>query len=103
MDYTLALAIILLFLAAWYGWRYYKLRRDIDEYASHARAQSTFTNIKELENLASALSSLITNFNSQHAALDAERARLANVLEQMTDGVLIADSQGIVQFANPAA
>jgi two-component system phosphate regulon sensor histidine kinase PhoR len=35
--------------------------------------------------------------------LDAERARLATVLEQMTDGVLIADAQGIVQFANPAA
>lgn len=103
MDYTLALAFILLLLAAWYGWRYYKLRQDVDEYASHARAQNTLTNIKELENLASALSSLITNFNSQHAALDAERARLANVLEQMTDGVLIADSQGIVQFANPAA
>ena len=35
--------------------------------------------------------------------MEVERARLATVLEQMTDGVLIADSQGIIQFANPAA
>ncbi len=35
--------------------------------------------------------------------LDAERARLAAVLDQMTDGVLIADAEGRIQFANPAA
>jgi two-component system phosphate regulon sensor histidine kinase PhoR len=35
--------------------------------------------------------------------LEAERSRLAAVLEQMTDGVLIADATGLIQFANPAA
>jgi two-component system phosphate regulon sensor histidine kinase PhoR len=95
--------VALLIIAVWYAWRYYKLRRDVDEYASQARGQNTLTHVRELENLASAVSTLIANFNSQHAMLDAERARLANVLEQMTDGVLIADAQGIVQFANPAA
>jgi two-component system phosphate regulon sensor histidine kinase PhoR len=34
--------------------------------------------------------------------VDAERARLAAVLDRMTDGVLIADSSGQIQFANPA-
>jgi two-component system phosphate regulon sensor histidine kinase PhoR len=97
------LLIALFVLAAWYAWRYYKLRREVDEFASRARGQNTVTHIRELENLASAVSSLISNFNSQLAMLDAKRVRLANVLEQMTDGVLIADSQGIVQFANPAA
>jgi two-component system phosphate regulon sensor histidine kinase PhoR len=105
MNYAIILTftLILFVLAAWYAWRYYKLRRDVDEYASRARGQNISTKIKELDNLASAVASLITNFNLQHATLDSERARLANVLEQMTDGVLIADSQGIVQFANPAA
>jgi two-component system phosphate regulon sensor histidine kinase PhoR len=37
------------------------------------------------------------------AGAEAERARLAAVLEQMTDGVLIADAEGRIQFANPAA
>jgi two-component system phosphate regulon sensor histidine kinase PhoR len=105
MNYVIILTftLILFVLAAWYAWRYYKLRRDVDEYASRARGQNISTKIKELDNLASAVASLITNFNLQHATLDSERARLANVLEQMTDGVLIADAQGIVQFANPAA
>ena len=43
------------------------------------------------------------HFNARLSTLDAERSRLATVLDQMTDGVLIADAQGIIQFANPAA
>ena len=103
MNYSLFIVLVAILIAAWYGWRYYKLRHDVDEYASRAREQNTLTNVKELENLASAVSLLLANFNAQYATLDAERARLANVLEQMTDGVLIADAKGIVQFANPAA
>ena len=93
----------MLMIAAWFAWRYVKLRRDVDEFASHARNHNTNTNIKELENLSSSLTSLISTFDHQLSTLDAERARLATVLDQMTDGVLIADSQGIVRFANPAA
>ncbi len=95
--------VALFLLAVWFTWRYYKLRRDIDEYASHAGGQNINTEIKELENLSSAIASLTTTFNTQHATLESERSRLATVLEQMTDGVLIADAQGVIQFANPAA
>ncbi len=35
--------------------------------------------------------------------LSAETSRLATILDQLTDGVLIADSSGLVRFANPAA
>src|SRR5258706_1837699 len=103
MNYILILTIIAFFIAAWFAWRYYKLRRDLDEYASHVRQQKINTEIKELDNLSSSISSIISTFDLQHSTLDAERARLATVLDQMTDGVLIADSQGIIQFANPAA
>lgn len=103
MDYEIILSLIFVGVAAWYAWRYYNLRRDVDEYASQIRKESLATQVKELENLSSSVSSLISTFNHQHSVLGAERARLATVLEQMTDGVLIADSQGIVQFANPAA
>ena len=103
MDYGIVLSLIFVGVAAWYAWRYYNLRRDLDEFASQIRKQSTTTQVKALENLSSSVSSLISTFNQQQATLESERARLANVLEQMTDGVLIADSQGIVQFANPAA
>ncbi|MEO8355035.1 MAG: ATP-binding protein [Chloroflexota bacterium] len=103
MDYLSILVIILIVLAAWYAWRYTKLRRDVDEFANHMREQNTETDIKELGNLSSSIASIISTFNLDRSTVEAERARLATVLEQMTDGVLIADSQGIIQFANPAA
>ncbi len=103
MNYVSISVIILIVLAAWYAWQYYKLRRDVYDFASQVRTQEVTTEIRELENLSSAVASVISTFNSQHASLESERARLATVLEQMTDGVLIADSQGIIQFANPAA
>ena len=31
--------VIIVLIAAWYAWRYYKLRRDVDEYASHVRGR----------------------------------------------------------------
>jgi two-component system phosphate regulon sensor histidine kinase PhoR len=103
MNYLSIFTVLLLIVAAWYVWRYYKLRRDMDEYASRVRAEKIPAHIKEFENLSSAISSLVATFNLQHTHLESERARLATVLEQITDGVLIVDSQGIVQFANPAA
>ncbi len=91
------------FLTAWFAWRYYKLRRALEEYAPRVRRESFDTAVRELENLSSSILSVDATRNAQRAALESERARLAAVLDQMTDGVLIADSQGIVQFANPAA
>src|SRR5687767_324556 len=104
MNSSLWVVIItVVLIAAWYAWRYYKLRGNLDEYASHIRGQDINTSIRELENLSSSIASLIAAFNSQHAASESERLRLATVLDQITDGVLIADATGLVQFANPAA
>jgi two-component system phosphate regulon sensor histidine kinase PhoR len=103
MDYTILLTILILLAGAWYAWRYYRLRRDVNEYARRLREQETATGVQELGNVSSAVSSLISTFNLQQATLESERSRLATVLEQITDGVLIADAQGIIRFANPAA
>jgi two-component system phosphate regulon sensor histidine kinase PhoR len=103
MDYTIVLTIIVLLSAAWYARRYYKLRSDIEKFAHHVRGQNVNTNVRELENLSSAVDSLIAVFTSQQAALESERSRLATVLDQITDGVLIADTAGLIRFANPAA
>lgn len=103
MNYTLIITVIFFLLAAWFAWRYFKLRRDVDEFASRTRTGDIGTNSRELESLTGAFSSLLSTLNLKHSALDAERARLATVLEQLTDGVLIADAHGIIQFANPAA
>ena len=103
MNYLLILTALAILIAAWFAWRYFRLRRGVDEFASRARNRNASTDIKELENLSSATASLLSTFDLQLSTLDSERARLATVLDQMTDGVLIADAQGIVQFANPAA
>jgi len=98
-----AVTLIALMIAGWYGWRYYKLRHDVEEYASHMRRQDINTDIKELEHLSSVIASLIATFGVQQAGLESERSRLATVLDQITDGVLIADTAGLILFANPAA
>jgi len=103
MTYSLLFTIIVFLLAAWFAWRYYKLRRDINKYASLVREQNAVTSVSELQYLSSVISTLVSTFGDQHSTLDAERARLATVLEQMTDGVLIADDDGLIRFANPAA
>ncbi|MEA4906577.1 MAG: ATP-binding protein [Anaerolineaceae bacterium] len=46
---------------------------------------------------------LTSQLNTQIEELKAERAKLSAVLTHMTDGVLIADADGIVQLINPAA
>jgi two-component system phosphate regulon sensor histidine kinase PhoR len=102
MNVSLAITILAALLAAWFIWRYYKLRHGADEFAKRVRQQNFNTESRELENLSSAITSLVSTFTTQHATLDAERARLATVLEQMTDGVLIADEHGLIVFANPA-
>jgi two-component system phosphate regulon sensor histidine kinase PhoR len=103
-TFTIISLIVLSFIALWFAWRYFNLRRRLDQYANLIRGQNELhTDAKELQNLSSAVTSLITTFDIRHSALDAERARLATVLDQITDGVLIADAQGLIQFANPAA
>ena len=105
MNYVLGFAIICLMIAGWYAWRYYTLRNKLDDYAKAIRQkpEANSSTIKELESLSSAISSLISTFNIQQSTLDSERSRLATVLDQITDGVLIADAHGYIQFANPAA
>ncbi len=101
---SLIVALIVLAIVAWF---YVGLRRRLDEYARELRRAKTIGSLPEdvnrLEDLSNAVKSLFLNFNLQLSTLNAEHKRLAAVLEQMTDGVLIADSNGQIQFANPAA
>ena len=104
-SFLLPLIIILAIAAAWFGWRYYDLKKRLNGYASSIRNQPDRlpTDLKDFENLSNSIASLKTAFDLRLSTLDSENDRLATVLEQLTDGVLIADSHGQVQFANPAA
>jgi two-component system phosphate regulon sensor histidine kinase PhoR len=104
-SFFLPLSIVLTIAAAWFGWRYYDLKKRLNKYANIIRShpENLPTDLKDYENLSNAIASLKASFDFRLSALDSENDRLATVLEQLTDGVLIADSFGQVQFANPAA
>jgi len=57
----------------------------------------------ELNELSQSLKDMAQHLGDQIDALTTERAKLSAVLNQMTDGVLIADPEGRVQLLNPAA
>ncbi len=91
-------------LAAWLGWRYVKLRRAVREMTEQIkRGDDPTESSRDLGELASALNAQRSTFNLQLSTLNAEHAKLSAILDQLTDGVLIADADGRVQFANPAA
>ena len=103
MNYSLFFTFLAILLAAWFAWRYYKLRRDINTYASHIRGQKLLTNTPELQKLSSVVSALVSACENKNSTLEAEHSRLATVLDQITDGVLIADEDGLIRFSNPAS
>ncbi len=105
-PFLIAVIVLLALAAAWFAWRYIALRRRIEAYArSVGNTQHTPLSMAsgELEALSIAVNSLILDFNQQRSTLNEEHEQLAAVLDQMTDGVLIADAEGQVQFSNPAA
>jgi two-component system phosphate regulon sensor histidine kinase PhoR len=112
MDWILGVVAFVLFLAAGgFAWRSARLRRRLDEYQSTLRRvtgggapfASLPLDLPGIEDLSNAVHGLAAAYEAQRASVEVERARLASILEQMTDGVLIADAQGAVTFMNPAA
>ena len=112
MDWFLLAVILLLVIAlAVSGSRNLELRRSLRDYTAAVRragegaapVYALPTDVAGLEELSNAVVALRSGFEFQLSTLESERARLAAILEQMTDSVLIADPQGRVQFANPAA
>lgn len=100
----IVLATVCFLLAAWFAWRYFELRRSVNRAAQSLRDPETqLPHSNETDELASAIESRRAAFTAELAALRTENERLATVLDQLTDGVLIADADGRVQFANPAA
>ncbi len=112
MDWLFLLPVTLLTAAlGWLGGRHLLLRRRLKRYQSALRRaieeQMPPSSLPEdapgLADLSNAVKILALTWAARLSALQAERDRLAAVLEQMTDGVLIANSAGRVQFINPAA
>ena len=109
MNIEFILLIILLPLLLWLGWRYYTLRQRMDALSKTLRdAASTLPvelpkDIPSIEELSNAIAALNSELHQKLTDTEAEGTRLAAVLEQLPDGIIISNAQGQVQFANPAA
>lgn len=57
----------------------------------------------EVGKLAEALNTLVSQLRTQIRALETEQGKLASVLQQMTDGVIITNDEGLVEMINPKA
>jgi two-component system, OmpR family, phosphate regulon sensor histidine kinase PhoR len=103
---SIALALLVIFL----GWRLLVLKRRLKDYAETLRHATTQgddpialpEDAPSLEEVSNAVKALALHLKDRTNLVEAERARLAAVLDRMTDGVMIADAGGRVQFANPA-
>jgi len=113
MQQTLLITLLLLTLAGLLGmsWRYARLRRERDGYARALRRAAEADKLPlmlppetdAMGELPAAVSALARAYALQLSTLEAERSRLAAVLDQMTDGVIIADAEGRIALINPAA
>jgi PAS domain-containing protein len=92
-------------------WRYRDLQRRLVNLSRIVRqaaegdwpVRSLPENQYRIEDISNAIRSLALAQQSQLATLEDQRARLADVLDQMTDGVLIVNPEGRVALINPAA
>ena len=111
MNWLLIVSIVVLAISlAWLGWRQMVLRRSLNRYQAILRTVENGQepvgelpdNLPGLEAFSHSVKALALAQSARTTEVEAERARLAAVLDRMTDGVLIADAGGQVQFANPA-
>ena len=109
--FLLVLAIVLAVALIWLSCRHITLHNSLKRYSALLRSvtngEKTVSDLPEdlpaLEELSNTVKNLALSLRVRTSVVEAERARLAAVLERMTDGVLITDTGGQIQFANPAA
>jgi len=104
MTWLLFIIAVLLVVCGLLAWRYLALRRDIRAMAEQIRRkEDPIESASELGDLASALSARLSAIQLQLYSLNIEHSKLSAILDQLTDGVLIVDADGRIQFSNPAA
>lgn len=109
--YLLVVLILALIGLGWIAARYYGLRQRIDAFTHIVRratekgqpSNSLPQDQSNLDELSNAVRLLAEAMERRIVDVERERLKLATVLERMTDGVLIADGEGRIEFANPAA
>ena len=114
LSVTFMATIIAALLAIWIPGRTMKPLRDLTQAATKLSSGILDSNSlndqpiqkesnDEIGQLTTAFNQMTTHLRTQIDALQTERCKMAAVLNVMTDGVLIVDSDGMIQLINPAA
>ncbi len=81
-----------------------RLTQDIQHISSDEYSQRiVHSSSDEIDRLSYAFNSMSLKIHNQINEIEAERTKLAAVLNKMNDGILIVDGKGHVQLINPAA
>ena len=90
---------------AWLAWRHLHLLGALRRYEAALRQHTEADQLpaRELEPLWRIVRNMLADTAQNLSQVSSERDRLAAVLDQMADGVLIADPGGAIQYSNPAA
>ena len=103
----LAAAVLAAFAAILTAWVVQRaITRPIELLTERADSQDASFDIRgpvEIERLAAALRRASAAIGVEHAAAEAERDRLATLIDELSDAILIADADGRVLLANAAA
>jgi two-component system phosphate regulon sensor histidine kinase PhoR len=108
MAATLIGSLLAVILANWIAGKISKpvqeLTQDIQEMTPAGETASLKSRSKdEVAQLTKAFNIMSVRLRDQLSDLETERGKLAAVLQEMTDGVLIVDSEERIQLINPAA
>ncbi|MEJ2709355.1 MAG: ATP-binding protein [Anaerolineales bacterium] len=105
---TLVATLVAVLLGVWIASRTTRPIRQLTEAAGQISSGDLSSRIippsaDEVGQLTQAFNRMAVQLRSQIEALQSEKSKMAAVLSEMTDGVIIVDQDGQVQLINPAA
>jgi two-component system, OmpR family, phosphate regulon sensor histidine kinase PhoR len=100
--------LLVILLATWIASRTTRPLRDLTKAADQISKGDLESHLipetpDEVGQLTQAFNLMAEKLNEQINVLETERSKMAAVLQQMTDGVIIVNDDGMIQLFNPAA
>lgn len=107
--FWILLSIVLALTLVGMGWAYFALKHRLKVYIDTLQAVldekkpvgDLPEDVRGLEELSNSVKTLALTLNMRISAVESERARLAALVDRMTDGVLVVNADGRIEFHNP--
>ncbi len=105
-SFIYVLLVTLLAITLFLAWRNYTLKKQIRSLTERIRntdKEKLPQDLPRLEDLSNAVAALQKRLHTEIDDAKSEQSKLSGILEQIPDGIMIADTQNRIQFVNPAA